>query len=96
MTLRVAERILDLIGQTPLLRLGALEPPGGAAIWPRPEYLNPGSSVTNRAALGMGLDAEQRGLLRPDPVIIEPTIVPHGMTRHRSNGIVEVPTEAHA
>jgi len=73
-TLRVAERILDLIGQTPLLRLSALEPPGGAGIWARLEYLNPGG--------------------RPGGRIV--TIVPDGMERHLTTGIVEVPTEAHA
>jgi cysteine synthase len=73
MTLRVAERILDLIGQTPLLRLGPLEPPGRAEIWAKLEYLNPGGSVKDRAALGMVLDAERRGFLRRGSVIIEPT-----------------------
>ena len=73
MALRVAERILDLIGHTPLLRLGALEPPGGAEIWAKLEYLNPGGSVKDRAALGMVLDAERRGFLKPGSVIVEPT-----------------------
>ena len=73
MTLRVAERILDLIGQTPLLRLGPLEPAGGAEIWAKLEYLNPGGSVKDRAALGMVLDAERLGFLKPGSAIIEPT-----------------------
>jgi cysteine synthase len=71
--LRVAERILDLIGHTPLLRLGPLESDGGAEIWAKLEYLNPGGSVKDRAALGMVLDAERRGFLTPGSVIIEPT-----------------------
>jgi cysteine synthase A len=71
--LRVAERILDLIGHTPLLRLGALEPPGGAQVWAKLEYLNPGGSVKDRAALGMVLDAERRGFLHSGSVIVEPT-----------------------
>jgi len=71
--LRVAERILDLIGHTPLLRLGPLESDGGAEIWAKLEYLNPGGSVKDRAALGMVLDAERRGFLKPGSVIIEPT-----------------------
>ena len=73
MALRVAERILDLIGHTPLLRLGPLESDGGAEIWAKLEYLNPGGSVKDRAALGMVLDAERRGFLTPGSVIIEPT-----------------------
>lgn len=73
MGLRVAENILDLIGRTPLLRLARLEPEGGAEIWAKLEYLNPGGSVKDRAALGMVLDAEAAGLLRPGSVIIEPT-----------------------
>lgn len=73
MGLRVAENILDLIGRTPLLRLTRLEPEGGAEIWAKLEYLNPGGSVKDRAALGMVLDAEAAGRLRPGSVIIEPT-----------------------
>lgn len=73
MGLRVAENILDLIGRTPLLRLTRLEPEGGAEIWAKLEYLNPGGSVKDRAALGMVLDAEAAGRLQPGSVIIEPT-----------------------
>jgi cysteine synthase A len=69
----VAENILDLIGRTPLLRLTRLEPEGGAEIWAKLEYLNPGGSVKDRAALGMVLDAEAAGRLQPGSVIIEPT-----------------------
>jgi cysteine synthase A len=71
--LRVAERIIDLVGETPLPRLSALEPPGGAQIWAKLEYLNPGGSVKDRAALGMLLAAERSGRLRPGATIIEPT-----------------------
>ncbi len=70
---RVAERIVDLIGQTPLLRLGPLEPAGGAQIWAKLEYLNPGFSVKDRTALGMIRAAEADGRLRPGATIIEPT-----------------------
>lgn len=73
MGLRVAENILDLIGRTPLLRLTRLEPEGGAEVWAKLEYLNPGGSVKDRAALGMVLDAEAAGRLQPGSVIIEPT-----------------------
>jgi cysteine synthase len=72
-SLRVSESILDLVGRTPLLRLKQLEPSGGAQIWAKLEYLNPGGSVKDRAALGMVLAAERDGRLTRDSVIIEPT-----------------------
>lgn len=70
---RIAETVLDLIGQTPLLRLGALEPHGGARIWAKLEYLNPGGSVKDRAALGLIRAGERSGALRPGGIIVEPT-----------------------
>jgi cysteine synthase len=70
---RVAERLTDLIGDTPLLRLLALEPQGGAQLWAKLEYLNPGGSVKDRAALGLIVEAERQGRLKPGWVIIEPT-----------------------
>ena len=71
--MRTAEKITDLVGQTPMVRLTALEPEGGAAIWAKLEYLNPGGSVKDRAALGIVLDAERRGELRPGSTIVEAT-----------------------
>jgi len=71
--MRKAKSILDLVGQTPMLRLKALEPAGGAEIWAKLEYLNPGGSVKDRAALGIVLDAERRGVLRPGSTIVEAT-----------------------
>lgn len=70
---RTAESILDLIGQTPLLRLGALEPAGGAQVWAKLEYLNPGGSVKDRAAMGLIRAGERLGLLHPGGTIVEPT-----------------------
>jgi cysteine synthase len=72
-SLRVSESILDLVGRTPLLRLRQLEPSGGAQLWAKLEYLNPGGSVKDRAALGMVLAAERDGRLTRESVIIEPT-----------------------
>ena len=72
-SLRVSESILDLVGRTPLLRLTKLEPSGGAQIWAKLEYLNPGGSLKDRAAIGMVLAAEREGRLTPRSVIIEPT-----------------------
>jgi cysteine synthase A len=73
MTLRVAESILDLIGLTPLLHLSRFAPPPLADVYAKLESFNPGGSVKDRAALGMILDAEQKGLLQPGSTIIEPT-----------------------
>src|SRR5215470_1299217 len=70
---RVAESVLDLIGQTPLLHLSRFAPPPLADVYAKIEWLNPGGSVKDRAALGMILDAEEKGLLKPGATIIEPT-----------------------
>src|ERR1051325_2630911 len=69
----VAESVLDLIGQTPLLHLSRLAPPPLAGVYAKIEWLNPGGSVKDRAAMGMILDAEQTGRLKPGGTIIEPT-----------------------
>jgi cysteine synthase A len=71
--MRVAETINALVGQTPMVRLGRLEPKGGAEIWAKLEFLNPGGSVKDRAALGIVLDAERRGVLRAGSTIVEAT-----------------------
>lgn len=56
-----------------MVRLTALEPAGRAEIWVKLEYLNPGGSVKDRAALGIVLDAERRGVLRPGATLVEAT-----------------------
>jgi cysteine synthase A len=73
--MRVVESVLELVGQTPLLRLHRLEQVNGpcAEIWAKLEFLNPGGSVKDRAALGIVLDAERRGVLRPGATIVEAT-----------------------
>ena len=73
MALGIAESILDLIGQTPLLHLARFVRPPLADVYAKIEWLNPGGSVKDRAALGMILDAEEKGLLKPGGTIIEPT-----------------------
>ena len=73
MSLGTVESILDLIGHTPLLHLGRFAPPPLAQVYAKIEWFNPGGSVKDRAALGMILDAENRGLLREGSTIIEPT-----------------------
>jgi cysteine synthase len=69
----VAENIIELIGNTPLLHLTRFAPPPLADIYAKLECFNPGGSVKDRAALGMIQDAEARGLLQPGGTIIEPT-----------------------
>ena len=77
--LRVAQDITQLVGSTPMLQLGRLSPEPGAAVFAKLEFLNPGGSIKDRAALGMILDAEARGLLRqgtadkPGTTILEAT-----------------------
>src|ERR1043165_7985850 len=67
------ENIIELVGNTPLLHLARFARPPLADIYAKLEYLNPGGSVKDRAALGMVLDAEERGQLHPGSTIIEPT-----------------------
>lgn len=73
MVLAVAESVVDLIGQTPLLHISRFAPPPLAGVYAKIEWLNPGGSIKDRAALGMILDAEEKGLLEPGATIIEPT-----------------------
>jgi len=73
MGLQAVESILDIIGKTPLLHLKNLQTPGTANVYAKLEYLNPGGSIKDRAALGLVLDAEKRGLIGPGSTIIEPT-----------------------
>ena len=69
----IAESVLDLIGHTPLLHLSRFAQPPCADVYAKIEWLNPGGSVKDRAALGMILDAEEKGRLKPGGTIIEPT-----------------------
>jgi cysteine synthase A len=71
--LRVADDITQLVGFTPMLRLGRIAPAPAAALFAKLEFLNPGGSIKDRAALGMILDAETRGLLHRGSTIIEAT-----------------------
>ena len=73
MSLGTAENILDLIGRTPLLHLKRLHQSGAVNVYAKLEYLNPGGSVKDRAALGLIIDAERRGKIGPGSTIIEPT-----------------------
>ncbi len=64
---------LELIGQSPLVKLNSVHPDNGASIFVKLEFSNPGGSVKDRIALAMIEDAEKRGILKPGSTIIEPT-----------------------
>jgi cysteine synthase A len=68
-----ARSVIDLIGKTPLVRLRAASEATGCEILGKAEFLNPGQSVKDRAALGIIRDAEARGLLKPGGLIVEGT-----------------------
>jgi cysteine synthase len=65
--------VLDAIGHTPLIRLKKASESTGCEIYGKAEFLNPGQSVKDRAALYIIRDAEKRGLLKPGGVIVEGT-----------------------
>lgn len=71
--LEVADDITQLVGGTPMLRLKRLVPAGSADIFAKLEYLNPGGSVKDRAAIGIIRRAEQEGKLAPGGTIVEAT-----------------------
>ncbi len=71
--LRVSDDITKLVGDTPMLQLKKLVPSGSADIFVKLEYLNPGGSVKDRAAIGLIERAEREGKLRPGGTIIEAT-----------------------
>jgi cysteine synthase A len=68
-----ANNILETIGNTPTVRLNRLFADRKVEIWMKLERANPGGSIKDRIGLAMIEDAERRGLLKPDSVIVEPT-----------------------
>jgi cysteine synthase A len=71
--LRVAEDITQLVGDTPILQLKPIVPSDSAEVYAKLEYLNPGGSVKDRAAIGIIKRAEEEGRLRPGGTIVEAT-----------------------
>jgi cysteine synthase A len=69
----VARSPLDLIGNTPVVRLNRLPGPEHAAVWGKLENLNPGGSVKDRICLSMIEAAEREGRLKPGDTVVEPT-----------------------
>jgi cysteine synthase A len=70
---RQVSNVLELIGDTPLVRLERLVKPGWATVLGKLESLNPGGSVKDRIALAMVEEAERQGRLKPGDTIVEPT-----------------------
>src|SRR5579872_4546475 len=68
-----AASVLELIGNTPLIRLRAASDATGCEILGKAEFLNPGQSVKGRAGLWIVRDAEKRGVLKPGGRIVEGT-----------------------
>ncbi|MDD2553856.1 MAG: cysteine synthase A [Desulfotomaculaceae bacterium] len=71
--MRIADNLTDLIGGTPLLRLRRMSQGASADLVVKVEFFNPGGSIKDRTGYNMILKAEEKGLLKPGSVIIEPT-----------------------
>lgn len=71
--LQIADDITELVGQTPILKLRRIVPAGAADVFAKLEYMNPGGSVKDRAAIGIIARAEEQGLLKPGGTIVEAT-----------------------
>ena len=69
----IRDGFIGSIGDTPLIKLHRTSEETGCTILGKAEFLNPGGSVKDRAALYIVKDAEERGLLRPGGVIVEGT-----------------------
>jgi cysteine synthase len=70
---RIANSVVELIGQTPIVKLNRINGENSADIYLKLEFMNPGSSVKDRIALAMVEAAEKSGLLKEGDTIIEPT-----------------------
>ena len=71
--MRLAQTILDVVGNTPIVRLNRIAGKTGPRIYAKLEFMNPGGSVKDRIAVFILADAEKRGLLKEGGTIIEPT-----------------------
>ena len=69
----IADSVLDLVGDTPLVRLRRVVPEGSAEVLGKMESLNPAGSVKDRIALSMIEAAEEAGILKPGDTVVEPT-----------------------
>ena len=71
--LGITDGFVGAVGETPLIRLHGLSELTGCEILGKAEFMNPGGSVKDRAALGILLEAEQEGLLKPGGTVVEGT-----------------------
>ncbi|MDB5460607.1 MAG: cysteine synthase [Caulobacteraceae bacterium] len=71
--MKLSRSVVEAIGDTPLIRLRRASEATGCEIWAKAEFMNPGQSVKDRAALYIIRDAERRGLLKPGGTIVEGT-----------------------
>lgn len=71
--MRIGDNVSDLIGHTPVVKLGKLTGPDDAEVFVKLESFNPAGSIKDRIALSMIQQAEEAGLLKPGATIIEPT-----------------------
>ncbi|HZW85763.1 MAG TPA: cysteine synthase [Nitrososphaerales archaeon] len=76
---RVVDSIVDLIGGTPLVRLGRVAGDVPPTVYAKLEFFNPGGSVKDRIGLAMVIEAERKGRLKPGYTIVEPTSGNTGM-----------------
>ncbi|MGV9710644.1 cystathionine beta-synthase [Gordonia sp. NPDC003424] len=71
--MRIADHVVDLVGNTPLVKLNSVTKPGSGLVAAKIEYLNPGGSSKDRIAVRMVDAAERSGELKPGGTIVEPT-----------------------
>ncbi len=71
--MKLSRSVVEAIGDTPLIRLNRASEATGCEIWGKAEFMNPGQSVKDRAALYIIRDAERRGDLKPGGTIVEGT-----------------------
>src|ERR1700679_200945 len=71
--MRIGRDVTELVGHTPMVRMNRLVGSRDAEIWAKLETMNPGGSIKERAALGIVVDAERRGVLKPGDIIVEAT-----------------------
>ena len=69
----ITNNVIDLIGNTPLIKLKYPSEISGCDIYGKAEFMNPGGSIKDRTALGIILDAEKKDLLEPGSTVVEGT-----------------------